>query len=107
MQLLIVRCVPGPRKYNCCGAEVSDSRAAHPVFYFFPLVKVKFGEAADQDSQELFGLICQFIHDFKRAHTEMIWGTGRILVPGDTAAVLMKQTELILRSLSELGKIKG
>lgn len=75
MQLLIVRCVRGPRKCNCCEAEVSDSQAAHPVFFFCffpPLVKVKFGEAADQDSEELFGLICQFIHDFKRAHTEII-----------------------------------
>lgn len=42
-------------------------------FCFFSLVKVKFGEPADQDSQELFGLICQFVHDFKRAHAEIIW----------------------------------
>ncbi|KAM8754358.1 uncharacterized protein AB9X84_011204 [Acanthopagrus schlegelii] len=38
----------------------------------YSVTLVKFGEAADQDSEELFGLICQFIHDFKRAHTEMI-----------------------------------
>lgn len=42
------------------------------LFLFFSLVKVKFGEPADQDSQELFGLICQFVHDFKRAHAEII-----------------------------------
>lgn len=33
-------------------------------------ILVKFGEPADQDSQELFGLLCQFVHDFKRAHAE-------------------------------------
>ncbi|XP_051915401.1 uncharacterized protein LOC127596664 [Hippocampus zosterae] len=35
-------------------------------------ILVKFGEAADQDSQELFGFICQFIHDFKRARADVI-----------------------------------
>lgn len=38
----------------------------------YSVVLVKFGEPADQDSQELFGLICQFVHDFKRAYAEMI-----------------------------------
>ncbi|XP_034733174.1 protein diaphanous homolog 1 [Etheostoma cragini] len=38
----------------------------------YSVILVKFGEMADQDSQELFGLICQFIHDFKRAHAEII-----------------------------------
>ncbi|XP_034029298.1 formin-like protein 13 [Thalassophryne amazonica] len=33
---------------------------------------VKFGEPADQDSRELFGLICQFVLDFKRAHAEIM-----------------------------------
>ncbi|XP_030589439.1 formin-like protein 13 [Archocentrus centrarchus] len=35
-------------------------------------ILVKFGELLDQDSQELFGLICQFVHDFKRAHAETV-----------------------------------
>ncbi|XP_077370228.1 uncharacterized protein LOC144014333 [Festucalex cinctus] len=35
-------------------------------------ILVKFGEAADQDSQELFGFICQFIHDFKRARADVM-----------------------------------
>ncbi|XP_061665725.1 uncharacterized protein LOC133495285 [Syngnathoides biaculeatus] len=35
-------------------------------------ILVKFGEAADQDSQEFFGFICQFIHDFKRAHADVM-----------------------------------
>ncbi|XP_059903422.1 protein diaphanous homolog 1 isoform X2 [Gadus macrocephalus] len=31
---------------------------------------VKFGEPMDQDSQELFGCISQFLHDFKKIHAE-------------------------------------
>ncbi|XP_062397032.1 formin-H [Sardina pilchardus] len=31
-------------------------------------ILVRFGEAADQDSQELFGWVCQFITEFKKAH---------------------------------------
>ncbi|KAG7253790.1 hypothetical protein CRUP_022854, partial [Coryphaenoides rupestris] len=31
---------------------------------------VKFGEPMDQDSQELFGYICQFLHDFRKIHSE-------------------------------------
>ncbi|KAM3618836.1 uncharacterized protein V6R79_025549 [Siganus canaliculatus] len=38
----------------------------------YSVILVKFGEAADLDSEELFGLICQFIHDFKKAHAEII-----------------------------------
>lgn len=38
----------------------------------YSVILVKFGEAADLDSQELFGVICQFIHDFKRAHAETV-----------------------------------
>ncbi|XP_048098160.1 formin-like protein 6 isoform X2 [Alosa alosa] len=34
-------------------------------------ILVKFGEAADQDSQELFGWVCQFITEFKKAHAEL------------------------------------
>ncbi|XP_069566985.1 uncharacterized protein [Brachyistius frenatus] len=38
----------------------------------YSVILVKFGEPADQDSQELFGQICQFIHDFKRTKAETI-----------------------------------
>ncbi|KAI3357778.1 hypothetical protein L3Q82_016171, partial [Scortum barcoo] len=38
----------------------------------YSVILVKFGEPADQDSQELFGLICQFVHDFKRARAEIV-----------------------------------
>ncbi|KAK7905111.1 hypothetical protein WMY93_017718 [Mugilogobius chulae] len=38
----------------------------------YSAILVKFGEASDQDSQELFGVITQFIHDFKRAQAETI-----------------------------------
>ncbi|XP_076131684.1 uncharacterized protein LOC143114109 [Alosa pseudoharengus] len=34
-------------------------------------ILVKFGETADQDSQELFGWVCQFITEFKKAHAEL------------------------------------
>ncbi|XP_076840449.1 uncharacterized protein LOC143485114 isoform X2 [Brachyhypopomus gauderio] len=33
-------------------------------------ILVKFGEPLNQDSQELFGWICQFINEFKRIHAE-------------------------------------
>lgn len=36
-----------------------------------PLSKVKFGEAADQDSQQLFGLISHFVHDFRGTHADL------------------------------------
>lgn len=38
----------------------------------YSVILVKFGEPADQDSQELFGLICQFVHDFRRARAEIV-----------------------------------
>ncbi|XP_026188297.1 formin-like protein 3 isoform X2 [Mastacembelus armatus] len=38
----------------------------------YSVILVKFGEPADQDSQEFFGLICQFVHDFKKAHATII-----------------------------------
>lgn len=38
----------------------------------YSVILVKFGEPVDQDSQEFFGLICQFVHDFKRAQAETI-----------------------------------
>ncbi|KAF3697292.1 Delphilin Glutamate receptor, ionotropic, delta 2-interacting protein 1 [Channa argus] len=37
----------------------------------YSVVLVKFGELPDQDSQELFGVISQFVHDFRRAHAEI------------------------------------
>ncbi|MCJ8741858.1 hypothetical protein PDJAM_G00075570 [Pangasius djambal] len=33
-------------------------------------ILVKFGEPLDQDSQEVFGWVCQFINEFKRVHAE-------------------------------------
>ncbi|XP_051517827.1 uncharacterized protein LOC127419985 [Myxocyprinus asiaticus] len=33
-------------------------------------ILVKFGEPLDQDSQELFGWVCQFINDFKKIYSE-------------------------------------
>ncbi|XP_018546178.1 uncharacterized protein LOC108892814 isoform X2 [Lates calcarifer] len=38
----------------------------------YSVILVRFGEPADVDSQELFGLICQFVHDFKKTHTEIV-----------------------------------
>ncbi|KAM7411270.1 hypothetical protein PAMA_021318 [Pampus argenteus] len=38
----------------------------------YSVILVKFGEPADQDSQELFGLICQFINEFRRTHAEVV-----------------------------------
>lgn len=38
----------------------------------YSVILVKFGEAADQDSQELFGVICQFLQDFRRAHGDTV-----------------------------------
>ncbi|KAM7405234.1 hypothetical protein PAMP_012510 [Pampus punctatissimus] len=37
----------------------------------YSVILVKFGEPADQDSKELFGLICQFVHEFRRTHAEV------------------------------------
>lgn len=47
------------------------TEVCRPTSCPFPLFQVRFGEAADQDSQELFGLISQFVHDFKRAHADL------------------------------------
>lgn len=52
---------------------------AHSVFFFFSILQEKFGEPANQDSQKLFGLISQFVHDFRRAHAEVIWGVQPVL----------------------------
>uniref|UniRef100_A0A3Q3K036 FH2 domain-containing protein n=1 Tax=Monopterus albus TaxID=43700 RepID=A0A3Q3K036_MONAL len=38
----------------------------------YSVILVKFGEPADQDSQEFFRLICQFVQDFKRVQAEFI-----------------------------------
>ncbi|XP_037126869.1 formin-like protein 13 isoform X1 [Syngnathus acus] len=57
-------------KYN---TELLDlMRSCEEMKKLYSGILVKFGEAADQDSQELFGFICQFIHDFKRARAEVI-----------------------------------
>ncbi|XP_032377105.1 formin-like protein 13 [Etheostoma spectabile] len=57
-------------KYN---ADLSAlTKTCEEMKKLYSVILVKFGEMADQDSQELFGLICQFIHDFKRAHAEII-----------------------------------
>ncbi|GAA6107004.1 formin-H isoform X1 [Tachysurus ichikawai] len=33
-------------------------------------ILVKFGEPLDQDSQEVFGWVCQFINEFRKVHAE-------------------------------------
>lgn len=38
--------------------------------WFLFLPQLKFGEPLDQDSQEVFGWICQFISDFKKVYSE-------------------------------------
>ncbi|XP_040914790.1 formin-like protein 13 [Toxotes jaculatrix] len=57
-------------KYNTDLAALT--KTCEEMKKLYSVILVKFGESADQDSQELFGLICQFIHDFKRAHAEVI-----------------------------------
>ncbi|KAF1390033.1 hypothetical protein PFLUV_G00053860 [Perca fluviatilis] len=57
-------------KYNTDLAALT--KTCEEMKKLYSVILVKFGELADQDSQELFGLICQFIHDFKRAHAEII-----------------------------------
>ncbi|XP_029993579.1 formin-like protein 13 [Sphaeramia orbicularis] len=57
-------------KYN---TELSAlTKTCEEMKKLYSVILVKFGEPVDQDSQELFGLICQFIHDFKRAHAEIV-----------------------------------
>ncbi|XP_033485506.1 uncharacterized protein LOC117258589 [Epinephelus lanceolatus] len=38
----------------------------------YSVILVKFGEPSDQDSQEFFGMICQFVQDFKMVHSEIM-----------------------------------
>uniref|UniRef100_A0A672HVC6 Formin-like protein 13 n=1 Tax=Salarias fasciatus TaxID=181472 RepID=A0A672HVC6_SALFA len=38
----------------------------------YSVILVKFGEPADQDSQELFGMICQFVQDFRGTQAEAV-----------------------------------
>ncbi|TNN71161.1 Formin-like protein 13 [Liparis tanakae] len=38
----------------------------------YSVILVKFGEPADQDSQALFGLIFNFVHEFKEVHAESL-----------------------------------
>lgn len=40
----------------------------------FSFFQEKFGEPAGQDSKELFGLISQFVYDFKTTKSEIVWG---------------------------------
>ncbi|TNM86664.1 hypothetical protein fugu_006894 [Takifugu bimaculatus] len=44
----------------------------------YSTILVKFGEAADQDSQELFGLISHFVHDFRRTHADLRSGVTAV-----------------------------
>lgn len=57
-------------KYNADFSALT--KTCEEMKKLYSVILVKFGEPADQDSQELFGLICQFIHDFKRVHAEII-----------------------------------
>ncbi|XP_061591180.1 uncharacterized protein LOC133456670 [Cololabis saira] len=50
----------------------SLTKSCEEMKKFYSVILVKFGEPADQDSQQLFGVICQFLHDFKRAHAETV-----------------------------------
>uniref|UniRef100_A0A3B4ZKG1 Formin-like protein 6 n=1 Tax=Stegastes partitus TaxID=144197 RepID=A0A3B4ZKG1_9TELE len=57
-------------KYN---ADLSAlTKTCEEMKKLYSVILVKFGEPVDLDSQELFGLICQFVHDFKGAHAETI-----------------------------------
>lgn len=47
--------------------DVKNNTLGHLSFF----LKVKFGEPMDQDSQELFGLVCQFVNDFKETYAEI------------------------------------
>lgn len=59
------------------------------------LFQEKFGEPADQDSMELFGLISQFVHDFKTAKSEIVWGelTAASTLPNINGRGLRPQEE--------------
>ncbi|XP_019721880.1 formin-like protein 13 [Hippocampus comes] len=57
-------------KYNA--DLLALTKSCEEMKKLYSSILVKFGEAADQDSQELFGFICQFIHDFKRARADVI-----------------------------------
>ncbi|XP_057685848.1 formin-H isoform X2 [Corythoichthys intestinalis] len=57
-------------KYN---ADLLDLiKSCEEMRTLYSCILVKFGEAVDQDSLELFGFICQFIHDFKRARADVM-----------------------------------
>ncbi|XP_023248680.1 formin-like protein 17 [Seriola lalandi dorsalis] len=57
-------------KYNTDLAALT--KTCEEMKKLYSVILVKFGEPANQDSQDLFGLICQFVLDFKRAHAETI-----------------------------------
>ncbi|MED6235582.1 hypothetical protein ATANTOWER_029494 [Ataeniobius toweri] len=48
------------------------TKACDEMKKLYSAILVKFGEPPDQDSQELFGMIYQFLHDFRRAHAETV-----------------------------------
>ncbi|XP_072222932.1 uncharacterized protein [Leuresthes tenuis] len=57
-------------KYNL--DLTSLTKTCEEMKKLYSAILVKFGEPADQDSQELFGVICQFLHDYKTAHAETV-----------------------------------
>ncbi|KAM4562758.1 uncharacterized protein PAE49_011106 isoform 2-T2 [Odontesthes bonariensis] len=57
-------------KYNL--DLTSLTKTCEEMKKLYSAILVKFGEPADQDSQELFRVICQFLHDFKTAHAETV-----------------------------------
>ncbi|XP_024915519.1 formin-like protein 13 [Cynoglossus semilaevis] len=57
-------------KYNTDLAALT--KTCEEMKKLYAAVLVKFGEPANQDSQELFGTISQFVHDFKRAYSDII-----------------------------------
>ncbi|CAG6021896.1 unnamed protein product [Menidia menidia] len=57
-------------KYNLDLASLT--KTCEEMKKLYSSILIKFGEPADQDSQELFGVICNFLHDFKTAHAEAV-----------------------------------
>ncbi|XP_029361871.1 formin-like protein 13 [Echeneis naucrates] len=57
-------------KYNADLAVLT--KTCEEMKKLYSVILVKFGELPDQDSQELFGLIGQFVYNFKEAHAEVI-----------------------------------
>ncbi|GLD50442.1 formin-like protein 13 isoform X2 [Lates japonicus] len=57
-------------KYNTDLAALT--KTCEEMKKLYSVILVRFGEPVDVDSQELFGLICQFVHDFKKTHAEIV-----------------------------------